>query len=302
MEGILNINKPPGVTSFRVVAIVRRLSGERRVGHTGTLDPEATGVLPVCLGQATRITEFLVDTPKTYRAVIELGTATDTYDASGNITRESDISDIDRGKIEACLNTFRGTIRQTPPMFSALKHRGQPLYRLARAGVTIERKPRLVNVHRLEIIDWNPPRVTVEVECGKGTYIRSLAHDLGEALGCGAHLSRLERTRCGIFDIRDAVTVPDLEAAFQNGETDRFLHPVDSVLGHLEAVTVDETQETVIKTGQPLWLEAKPGTAMGSPRYCRAYSRDGRFLGILRSGSEPGWWRPKKVFTQSNAP
>jgi tRNA pseudouridine55 synthase len=206
LDGILNIDKPAGRTSYSVVAAVKRLAGERRVGHAGTLDPDATGVLPVCLGQATRIIEFFTDTTKTYRAVIELGIATDTYDASGKITQRSDPSKIDRAMFESALVSFRGAIRQTPPMYSAVKQRGQPLYKLARAGVTVERKPRPVTVHRLELIAWQPPSATLEIECSKGTYIRSLAHELGQTLGCGAHLKNLMRTRSGIFDVKNSVS------------------------------------------------------------------------------------------------
>jgi len=190
VDGILNINKPRDRTSFSVVAMVRRLSGERRVGHAGTLDPAATGVLPVCLGQGTRVTEYLVDAAKTYRAQIELGVATDTYDASGKITEQGDPSGISREQVESALASFRGTIQQIPPMYSAVKHLGQPLYKLARSGIEVERKSRRAEIYRLEITDWQLPVVTIEVECSKGTYIRSLAYDLGRSLGCGAHLLR----------------------------------------------------------------------------------------------------------------
>ncbi len=217
MDGILNIDKPPGRTSYSVVAMVKRLSGERRVGHAGTLDPAASGVLPVCLGQATRVVEFLMATTKVYRADVELGVATDTYDATGQVTFRADASGIAIARLEDALEPFRGAIRQTPPMFSALKHRGQPLYQLARAGVSVERRSRAVTIHRLELISWQPPVAVLEIECGKGTYIRSLAHDLGQSLGYGAHLKNLVRTRCGIFDIRDAVSLPKLEEALQRG-------------------------------------------------------------------------------------
>ena len=292
MDGILNINKPAGRTSFSVVAQVRRLSGERRVGHAGTLDPDATGVLPVCLGKATRLVEFLVDDTKTYRALIELGTATDTYDAAGKVTRRGGPSGIDRARLEEALSSFRGTIRQTPPMYSAVKHRGRPLYQLARAGVSVERKSRPVKVHRLELIAWRPPLASLEVECGKGTYIRSLANDLGEALDCGAHLRELERTRCGIFRIGDALSVDKLEEAFRSGHGERHLYPMDAILQHLRAVVVNEASEDTIRKGGPLPLE--PGDSPGE-RLCRAYAADGHFLGILRHLPDKGVWQPVKV-------
>ena len=171
MDGILNIDKPWGKTSFSIVAMVKRLSGERRVGHAGTLDPAATGVLPVCLGQGTRIIEFLVDMTKAYRAEIELGVATDTYDTSGQITRRGDLSGISQRQLESALSPFRGLIQQTPPMYSAIKYQGKRLYQLARAGIEVERQSRPTKIHHLELIDWQPPVATLEIVCDKGTYI-----------------------------------------------------------------------------------------------------------------------------------
>ena len=298
MDGILNIDKPPGKTSFSIVAMVKRLSGERRVGHAGTLDPAATGVLPVCLGRGTRIVEFLVDTTKAYRAQIELGAATDTYDSSGRITMQGDPSGIDKSQLESALDPFRGRIRQTPPMYSAVKHRGQPLYELAREGIEIERKSRPATIYRLEIISWQPPVITVEVECSKGTYIRSLAHDLGQSLGCGAHLKSLVRTRCGFFDIKDAVSIPQLEEAFRYGYWEQFVYPIDVALQHYSAVVVSDTAEEAIRKGNPVVLEesgSRGDHGHAGQRYCRAYTLDGRFLGLLYSVPEKGVWQPKKV-------
>ena len=294
MDGILNIDKPSGITSYRVVAVVKRLSGERRVGHAGTLDPAATGVLPVCLGQATRVVEFLASSAKTYRADIELGLATDTYDASGRATFRGDPSSIDLDALQSSLVPFRGAIRQTPPMFSALKHRGRPLYELARAGVSVERRSRAVTVHRLELISWRPPVATLEIECSKGTYVRSLAHDLGQALGCGAHLKSLVRTRCGIFDINDAVSLLNLEEAFRLGGWERYLYPVDSVLQDFPALVVDAATEADIKNGKMISISG--GEVTGESKTCRAYSQDGRFLGILSYVPDSGLWHPDKVF------
>jgi len=297
LDGILNINKPRGKTSFSIVAMVKRLSGEKRAGHAGTLDPEASGVLPVCIGKGTRIIEFLVDTTKTYRARIEFGAATDTYDNSGRITRQGDITGINRKKIESALDSFRGSIQQTPPMYSAVKHHGQPLYKLARAGISVERKSRTAVIHRLELISWRTPVATVEVECSKGTYIRSLAHDLGQALGCGAHLKSLIRTRCGLFDIRDAVSISQLEAAFDYGYWQHFVYPMDMVLQQYQAVVVNDATEAIIRKGSPVVLERNSPGENGHPgkKHCRAYSLDGRFLGILRHVPEKGVWQPKKV-------
>jgi tRNA pseudouridine55 synthase len=271
---------------------VKRLSGERRVGHAGTLDPAATGVLPVCLGRATRVVRFIMGGPKTYLARVELGVTTDTYDADGQVVSQADPSHIDRPAVEAALESFHGEITQTPPMYSAVKHGGRPLYELARAGLTVARQSRKVTVHRLEMVEWRPSRFTLEVTCGRGTYIRSLAHDLGQALGCGAHLVTLARTRYGPFDIQTAVPLPRLEAAFQRGDWNEFLYPVDFVLQDYPAVVIDEEGETAMRNGQII----HPGDIVpASAELCRAYSEDRRFLGILRRLPE-GSWHPEKVF------
>jgi len=292
MDGILNINKPEGLTSYGVVSRVRRLSGERRVGHAGTLDPAATGVLPVCLGKATRIVEYIMGAPKTYLAGIELGTETDTYDAAGAVVSRKDSSYVSRQMVKIVLDSFCGEILQTPPMYSAVKHGGRPLYALARAGLTTERKSRPVTVYRLDLVDWQPPCFTLEVTCGKGTYIRSLAHDLGQALGCGAHVKTLARTRYGCFDIKDAVPLSTLEEAFRNGDWQQYVYPVDFPLKDLPAAVIDEAGEAAMRNGQVLHLgevcPAEPDDV------CRVYSGDGRFLGILRRLTEDAW-QPEKV-------
>ena len=296
IDGILNVDKPKGKTSFDIVAIIRRLSGERRVGHGGTLDPEATGVLPVFLGQGTRLVEFLAEAKKTYRAEIELGISTDTYDAAGSITKRGDISTLTTGEVEAVVASFRGLIEQTPPMYSAVKHHGTPLYRWARAGVEVPRKARMVEFSRIEVLEWHHPLLTLEVECSKGTYIRSLAHDLGEKLGCGAHLKNLTRLSSGPFHVRDSVTIPQIEEAFREGRCDKLIHPIDVAVLHLAAITVCDEDEQAITNGRPLVLAQDDGTS-GERR--RAYSSDGHFIAILRYDEEQGWWKPAKVFRKN---
>ncbi len=301
MDGILNINKPLGRTSFSIVAMVRRLTGERRVGHAGTLDPAATGVLPVCLGRGTRVAEYLTDATKTYRAQIELGVATDTYDASGRIIQKGDASGISQEQVEAALGSFRGLIEQTPPMYSAVKYRGKPLYKLARAGITVERKSRPATIHHLEMKEWQPPILTVEVVCSKGTYIRTLAHDLGQALCCGANLKSLVRLRCGVFDIRDAVSVSQFEDAFRCGYWQYFVYPIDSVLSHWRAMIVSDEKERAVRNGRPLVLEddnsgSNTPTGFSSGDRCRVYNPSGCLLGVLRFNPEREQWQPEKVF------
>ncbi|MFC1904599.1 tRNA pseudouridine(55) synthase TruB [Chloroflexota bacterium] len=292
VDGILNIHKPSGRTSFSIVAMVRRLTRQQRVGHAGTLDPLATGVLPICLGQGTRIIEFLTDATKTYRAQIELGVATDTYDAGGRITQRGNPSGINQGQLESALNRFCGLIQQVPPMYSAVKYQGKRLYELARAGIEVERRSRPVKIHRLELLDWQPPIATIEVVCGKGTYIRSLAHDLGQSLGCGANLKSLTRLRCGIFDIKDAISVPQLGDVFRYGYWQQLVYPIDIVLSHLAAIIVGDDTGQIIKNGCPLVLEQSDD---GLENRCRVYTPDGCFLGILRFNPEKEHWQPEKV-------
>ncbi len=294
MDGILNIDKSRGMTSFAAVAAVRRLTGERRVGHAGTLDPEATGVLPVFCGLATRVIEFLADTTKTYRADIELGVATDSFDIAGSVVARGDVSHIGWDDLAVALEPFRGVIEQTPPMYSAVKHCGQPLYRLARAGITVERRRREVDVSRLELIDWQTPLATVEIDCSKGTYVRALANDIGETLGCGAMLSSLVRLRCGPFTLEDAVPLDELRASEGDDWQQRLLS-TDSVLRYWPAVHLGEELAKAVRNGQLVDVGAPAGEA--SDGYCRAYAADGSLLAVLRFDSEAGLWHPDKVFS-----
>jgi tRNA pseudouridine55 synthase len=296
MDGILNINKPAGKTSYSVVAMVKRLTGEKRVGHAGTLDPLATGVLPICFGQATRLVEYLMDTTKTYRAEIELGVSTDSYDMEGAVTQRGDASAVTLEQLEKALRVFRGVITQIPPMYSAVKHQGKPLYELARAGIDIERKGRTAKIFALDIKSWENPILTVEVTCGKGTYIRSLTNDLGQALGCGAVLKNLLRSRCGIFDINDSVTPEQFTDACRGGYWESLLYPMDSILSRWETVIVGEEKAQSIRNGALISFAADTSPKAGSG-YCRAYAWDGSLLGILRFNSEKKQWQPEKVFS-----
>jgi tRNA pseudouridine55 synthase len=297
MDGILNINKPSGKTSFSIVAMVKRLSGERRVGHAGTLDPIATGVLPVCFGQGTRVIDFLINSSKAYQAQIELGIATDTYDASGKITHQESPAGITREHLQTILASFHGVIQQIPPMYSAIKYHGKPLYKLARAGIKIELQSRFVKVYRLELVDWQSPVATIEIECSKGTYIRSLAHDLGQALGCGANLKKLVRSRCGMFDIVDSVSIPKLEEAFHYGYWYDLVYPLDIVLSHWMAIVVNDDTGQAIRNGRPFIQEEINSKAQHSVNNrCRVYTRQGHFLGVMRFNHERGQWQAEKVF------
>jgi tRNA pseudouridine55 synthase len=296
-SGILNLNKPRGMTSFAVVALVRRLTGVRRVGHAGTLDPIAEGVLPVCLGPATRVVEYLVAQPKLYAATLKLGEATDTYDSEGAVVATGDPSGVSQEQIEALLPQFIGEIRQLPPMYSALKYQGQPLYRYARAGREAPREERTVAVYRLELRRFRPPRLELEMEVGRGAYVRTLAHDLGERLGCHAHLEALTRLRTGPFTVAEALSLEQFRSLVEEGIWEESLHGPDRVLERWYAALLDEEHSLAVCQGRAQALRpASPAYAhLPIDTLCRAYSYDGRFLAVLRSQGG-NLWRPEKVF------
>lgn len=217
IHGLVVIDKPAGMTSHDVVSRVRRIMGTRKVGHTGTLDPFATGVLPVAINEGTKTIPFLDEGIKCYEAVVHLGVTTDTLDRTGQVVMKSDYRSIDRDRFLDVMDSFQGEIEQIPPMFSALKKDGQPLYKLARQGIQIERQPRKITIHSLELLDFQPPLVTLRIVCSRGTYIRTLADDMGAALGCGAMLDELRRIASGSFDLSSAVSLEVLEAAVSTG-------------------------------------------------------------------------------------
>ncbi|HET8626162.1 MAG TPA: tRNA pseudouridine(55) synthase TruB [Thermomicrobiales bacterium] len=290
LHGILIIDKERGLTSHDVVARVRRITGERKVGHTGTLDPAATGVLPVCLGAATKVIEYLQDTTKTYAAEVVLGVETDTDDLEGRIVAERPVPALTAEEVDEALAPFRGAISQVPPMYAAIKIGGRKLYDLARAGETVERAPRAVTISKLALLDWEPPVARLLVDCSKGTYIRALARDLGRALGCGAYLHRLVRLRTGPFLLDQALTLAELEADFGAVPWPELaLHP-DAALLDWPAVVVDDAGAAAWRNGRPL-----PGGAGAPGERCRVYSREGDWLGLGAYDAETGAWRPEKV-------
>jgi tRNA pseudouridine55 synthase len=297
LDGILNLNKPAGMTSFGVVARVKYLTREKHTGHAGTLDPLATGVLPVCLGQATRIMDYLFAETKTYRTVILTGLTTDTYDISGKVIARQDFSSVNLALLESILPRFRGAILQVPPMHSALKLHGQPLYKLARNGQEVERQARPVNISRLALLSWQPPLLTLEVECSKGTYIRSLAHDLGQALGCGAAMQSLERTRVGQFLLTDAITLDQLATAVETGCLEKYLHPADYPLVSYPALIASNQQQCALVHGQLLSSESTGWPPSDSP--VRVYNQNGDFVGMVAFLPEKGCWQPLKIFLKT---
>ncbi|MBE7555290.1 MAG: tRNA pseudouridine(55) synthase TruB [Anaerolineales bacterium] len=297
LSGLLNIDKPKGITSHDVVNRVRRLVGQRRVGHAGTLDPMATGVLLVCLGQATRLIEYVVAGQKQYRATIRFGVTTDTLDAEGQVTAVNDLSSLDEAHLREILPAFLGEIEQIPPLFSAIKQAGQPLYKRARAGKVVEVAPRRVTIHALTWVAWQPPDLILDITCSAGTYIRALARDLGEAAGSGAHLAELTRTASGPWQLAEAVSLEQLEwEAAQNASAwQRHLHPPDKAITHLPKVILTEEAVKHVQQGRQLQIEAAPYLENAGP--IRAYTPSGDFLAILTS-VEPSakLWQPKKVF------
>lgn len=295
IHGIVNINKSPGATSMDMVRMVKRLTQLRHVGHGGTLDPVASGVLPICIGQATRAMEYLIQNKKSYWCRLRLGITTDTYDSLGVVTSEGDASQVTREQVEQLTAQFTGLIAQLPPMYSALKHKGKRLYELAREGVEVEREARQVNVYQLEIHNWAPPFVEIEVECGRGLYMRSLAHDIGQVLGCGAHLESLIRQRTGALRIEDSITPEEFQSAVEEGDWQKLVQPTDVVLIHLDSVEVDSRAERALRNGQPASLPPRTHYASHLER-CRAYSADGRFIGVVRFNKARREWEPDKIF------
>jgi tRNA pseudouridine55 synthase len=291
LAGILNVNKPAHVTSHDVVNVVRRLTGERRVGHAGTLDPLATGVLVVCLGWATRLSEYLMDGRKHYRATLRLGVATDTFDADGVSVGEERPVDASSEDVLAALTEFKGLIEQAAPAYSALKHEGTPLYKLARRGQVVTPPVRRVEIHDLALLDWSPPRVTLDVVCSKGTYVRSLANDLGERLGCGAHLAALVRLASGPFRLEDSVSLDGLAEAFSNNRVGELFFPLERALPDMTVLTLDAEQQGRVHYGQPVEGLAQSGRSMAL-----AVSSAGEPLAILSYQADRANWQPTKVF------
>jgi tRNA pseudouridine55 synthase len=248
-EGLLNIDKPAELTSHDVVARIRRVTRVSRVGHAGTLDPQATGVLLVGLGRGTKLTQFLHECRKTYRAALRLGIRTDSYDAAGKVIEVRPVNELGREQVEVVLGRFRGTIEQVPPMFSALKHQGQRLYTLARQGRDVERQPRRVQIFRLDLLDLTGGTLRVEVECSSGTYIRVLADEIGAQLGCGAHLSELVRTAIGPFTLEGALTLPALEEGVRQGNWHQHLHALSAVVKGFPTIVVTDPAAKALANG-----------------------------------------------------
>ena len=291
LDGIFNVYKEKGYTSHDVVAKLRGIAGQKKIGHTGTLDPDAEGVLPVCLGKATKVCDVLTDKTKTYQAVLLLGRRTDTQDISGACLEEQDTAGLTEEDVRRAVESFRGGYMQTPPMYSALKVGGKKLCELAREGKTVERKARKVQIHRIEIRRMELPRVWIEVECSKGTYIRTLCDDIGEMLGVGGCMEELLRTRVGSFRLEDSVRISQLEKYREAGTLGEHLIPVDCLFADCPRVDVTERLEPLLYNGNPLCLpEREDGQLV------RMYDSSGRFIALYRYQQENHIYKNEKMF------
>lgn len=295
LEGVLPVHKPPGFTSHDVVAKVRRILGMKRIGHTGTLDPQVTGVLPLCLGRATRIVEYIQELPKEYEAELTIGYSTDTEDWTGQETNRAERVELELPTLQRVLDGFLGEIEQVPPMYSAVRVDGKRLYELARQGQEVERKPRLVRIYELELLeaklDLPYPTVRIRVQCSKGTYIRTLCVDIGRALGYPSVMSRLVRTSTGMIGLDRCLTLERIEQLHREGRLDEHLIPSDQALAHLPKVVVSSTEALHASQGKSL-----PAHGRDVDGLARLYDPEGRFLGLFRQDPEQQRLRPEKVF------
>ena len=290
MNGVININKEQGFTSFDVVAKLRGICHQKKIGHTGTLDPDATGVLPVCIGNATALCDMLTDKTKEYETVMRLGITTDTQDVSGTVIEEKDVN-LTEADVVSCIGKFTGDIEQIPPMYSAIKVGGKKLYELAREGKTIERKSRPVSIHSIEIISMDLPRVSMRISCSKGTYIRTLCNDIGASLGCGACMESLKRTRSGLFEIKDAVKLSAVQQWADDGSLEEHLISVEDMFSDCPVIRVTPEEDKLLHNGNT--LKARPdGT---SQRY-RVYDSQGVFYGVYNYDTKRKILKPYKMF------
>ena len=284
VDGVLLLDKPQGLSSNTALQIARRLLNAEKAGHTGTLDPMATGLLPLCFGEATKFSSELLDADKAYEATLKLGVTTTTADAEGEVLQIRPVA-VTQAMLDAALAKFTGPISQVPPMYSALKRDGKPLYEYARAGVELEREARNVVIHKVELLAWQGDEVRVAVDCSKGTYIRTLAEDIGEFLGCGAHLIALRRTRIATITLNGAVTLEQMENC---ADRDALLAATESLLGDLPEAHLDAAASDRLLHGQPVTM-----AGASAPRY-RAYAADGRFIGLCQLDAQ-GRLAPKRL-------
>ena len=297
IHGIINIHKEKGYTSHDVVAKLRGIVGQKKIGHTGTLDPDATGVLPVCFGKGTKLCDMLTDKNKTYETVLLLGTTTDTQDISGTVLAEAAWEHLESEEVRACIRSFVGAYEQVPPMYSALKVNGKKLYELAREGIEIERKARPVEIFEMEVLSMKLPRVRMRVTCSKGTYIRTLCHDIGQKLGCGACMEELIRTRVSSFALEDSLTLSEVEEKKKRGELSDIVIPIDRMFEMYETVSLQPEYEFLVYNGNPFptkYLSKEVSLTDGMK--VRVYDGAGQFLAIYQYIEENHIFKIEKMF------
>ena len=296
IHGIINVYKETGYTSHDVVARLRGILGQKRIGHTGTLDPDAEGVLPVCLGKATKVCELLADWDKTYRAILLLGQVTDTQDVSGEILETREVTASIKEVYEA-IQSFKGEYAQVPPMYSALKVNGKKLYELAREGKTVERKARNVQIHEIKIHEIVLPRISMTVNCSKGTYIRTLCHDIGQKVGCGGCMEQLLRTQVGMFRVEESLRLDEIEVLHDLGQLQEHMAAIDSLFSLYPAVTVKQEYQKLLDNGNELYGRqvGKQGFP-GQDGPVRMYGSDGNFQAVYEYLKKENRFRPMKMF------
>lgn len=297
IHGILNVYKEKGFTSHDVVAKLRGIVGQKKIGHTGTLDPDAEGVLPICLGKATKLCDFLTDKQKTYETVMLLGVQTDTQDTSGRILEEKETGGLTEEEVAEAVLSFVGEYDQIPPMYSALKVNGKKLYELAREGIEIERKARRVQITDIVIKETDLPRVRMEVSCSKGTYIRTLCHDIGRKLGCGACMEELVRTKVSMFDIEDSITLDEAARMKEEGKLGEVLHLIDDMFSDYPKIIVKEKYAPLLYNGNPFYKnQAENPVFLEDKELARVYDHKGRFIGIYCYDKEKRLFKIVKMF------
>ena len=294
MDGVIVIRKEKGFTSHDVVAKLRGILHMKKIGHTGTLDPDAEGVLPVALGKATRLVDMITDKEKTYEAVMRLGVVTDTQDMSGTVLSQTEDISVAEEELRTVIGSFVGDYMQVPPMYSALKVNGKKLYELAREGKTVERKARPVHFYEIEILDINLPLVRFCVTCSKGTYIRTLCHDIGEKLGCGAAMETLLRTKVGRFTLDDAITLAQAEEAVQAGEIESKVVGIEQILAEYPRVCCTEAGDRLLANGNPLVQALVSAEEKGG--WIRMCSSQGNFAGVYQWDEKRDRYFPVKMF------
>ena len=300
-HGVINIHKEKGYTSHDVVAKLRGIVGQKKIGHTGTLDPDATGVLPVCLGKATKLCDMLTDKNKTYETVMLLGKVTDTQDISGTVLNDAPTDMLDEDTVKTVIQSFVGDYMQVPPMYSALKVNGKKLYELAREGVEVERKARPVTILDIEIKEINLPRVRMEVSCSKGTYIRTLCHDIGEKLGCGACMEELIRTRVSRFKLEDSLKLSQVQELKEAGNLDKILVPIDEMFSNYEAITLKEEFMSFIYNGNTFMPKhVKQYIELVDGKMVRVYDDKGNFIAIYKFIKDKYIFKIEKMFYERN--